>query len=63
MNKNDYKEKYFDLIMSVERKFEGESRHETAKKYIKYMEQPAYTAAKSTEKVSFIKRFINSFRC
>jgi|APGre2960657404_1045060.scaffolds.fasta_scaffold278135_2 hypothetical protein len=30
---------YFDLIMQVERKFDGETRHETAKRYIKNAEQ------------------------
>ena len=28
------KNKYYDLIMSVETKYDGETRHETAKRYI-----------------------------
>jgi hypothetical protein len=31
---NDIKEKYYDLIMFVGNKYENESRHETAKRYI-----------------------------
>jgi hypothetical protein len=30
---------YHDLLLQVERKFEGESRHETAKRYIREAEQ------------------------
>lgn len=31
-------EEYHDLIMQVERKFDGETRHETAKRYIRNAE-------------------------
>jgi hypothetical protein len=33
--------KYSDLIMSVARKFDGESRHETARRYIQEAEERA----------------------
>lgn len=32
------RQKYDDLIMSVERKFDGETRHQTAKRYIQEAE-------------------------
>jgi len=34
-----FENKYYDLIMAVERKFTEESRHETAKRYIREREQ------------------------
>jgi hypothetical protein len=34
-------EDYMDLIMQVERKFDGETRHQTAKRYIMHTEQLA----------------------
>jgi hypothetical protein len=43
-------EKYHELLMAVERKFPGESRHQTALRYIRRAEEPATTAAKSEVK-------------
>jgi hypothetical protein len=45
-------EKYHELIMAVERKFPGESRHQTALRYIRRMEEPATTASQESEKVT-----------
>ena len=39
------KEKYQELIMAVETKYEGESRHETALKYIRSAEKNDYGVA------------------
>jgi sialic acid synthase SpsE len=39
------KKNYSDLIMSVERKFTNETRHDTALKYIKHAEMPVTTMA------------------
>jgi hypothetical protein len=41
---NDYKEKYFELIMGVANKFPDETRHETALRYIKERERGSGTA-------------------
>jgi len=35
----EYRRKYLTLIMAVERKFEGESRHDTALRYIREREE------------------------
>jgi Lon protease-like protein len=37
--------KYSELLMAVARKFPNETRHETALKYIKQMEEPSKSAA------------------
>jgi len=38
-------EKYHELIMAVEKKYEGETRHETALKYIRSAEKTDYGEA------------------
>lgn len=42
-------EKYNELIMSVERKFPGETRHETALRYIRRMEEPSDICASKAQ--------------
>ena len=42
----DLRRKYEELLMMVARKFPNESRHETALRYIRQMEEPKTTAAK-----------------
>jgi hypothetical protein len=37
---DDYQSRYFDLLLSVGQKHAGESRHETAKRYIMKAEEP-----------------------
>ena len=41
MKKQELQEKYNQLLSAVERKFPGESRHETALKYIRQVESHA----------------------
>ena len=45
----DYKELYFELIMEVAKKWPGETRHETAKRYIVERETPDPNACASAE--------------
>jgi len=40
--------KYNELLFAVERKFEGETRHETALRYIRQAEKSGYTNATTT---------------
>jgi hypothetical protein len=46
----DYKAKYLELIMQVGNKHPGESRHETALRYIKRAEEPKNTACAASPK-------------
>ena len=39
-DERDYKALYLDLIMQVAKKYPGETRHDTAKKYIRFCETP-----------------------
>ena len=41
MKKQELQEKYSQLLSAVERKFPGETRHETALKYIRQVESHA----------------------
>lgn len=41
----DYKARYFELIYAVGNKYAGESRHETALRYIRKAEEPNGQAA------------------
>jgi hypothetical protein len=43
-----YQAKYEELIMSVEKKYPDETRHETALRYIKFMELPTGEACSKT---------------
>jgi len=45
---DELKKKYNELIMAVERKWDGETRHETALKYIKQAEAQIAASAKET---------------
>lgn len=40
VDERDYKALYLDLIMQVAKKYPGETRHDTAKKYIRFCETP-----------------------
>ena len=42
---NSLERKYDELMHAVQRKFEGESRHETALRYIREAEQPTGEAS------------------
>ena len=44
-------ESYFDLLMCVESKYPGETRHQTAKKYIRERENPIFLHKSSVKEV------------
>jgi len=46
----EVKKNYMELIYQVQRKFDGETRHETALKYIKRAEEPSIDTAKAENK-------------
>jgi len=52
----DYKALYLDLIMQVARKYPGETRHETAKRYIENVE--ILTLVQARPKTKYIKASI-----
>lgn len=45
MRDSEIREKYFELIYAVGRKYEGETRHETALRYIQQAEDGSNEAA------------------
>jgi len=46
--RGEIEEKYQELIMAVEKKYEGETRHETALRYIRRAESNDYGAARNS---------------
>jgi len=48
----EIKEKYYELIMQVGRKFQNESRHETALRYIKETEERAHSGSPNDAKIN-----------
>ena len=47
-------EKYSELLMAVGNKYEGETRHETALRYLRRAEQGNSTASKTTPNLNRI---------
>jgi hypothetical protein len=51
VRKKSFKSLYYELLLSVESKFNGESRHETALRYIREAESMACHESKIGRKI------------
>lgn len=59
----NYKKLYLELLYEVQRKFPNETRHETAKRYIRRMEEPSDTGSSSKRSKISIEILKGFFGC